>query len=162
MLFNRAVTLPRNWGDEIVVALTDTHAGKILKRKAGTKGGFQCHVKEENHYLLSGTLLIRTKDQFHVTVETVVEAGACWTVPPLTLHQEEALTDCVLFEVSDPTSNDRFAIEPDPGGLPSMTDEQAIVILRGLASANRRKAAQCDQMANQIKHRGSLERVIGL
>lgn len=159
--FSPATTLERQWGEEIVVALTDTHAGKILKRKAGTKGGFQCHVKEESHYLLSGRLLIRTKDATSSTVETTVEAGSCWTVPPLTLHQEEALTDCVIFEVSDPTRNDRYAIEPDPGGLPSMSSDDAVLILRGLASAARKKAALCDHMATQIRHRGSIERVIG-
>ena len=162
MVIGQATSLMRNWGEEIIVALTDSHAGKILKRKAGTKGGFQCHVKEENHYLLSGTLLLRTKGKYGETHETIVNDGACWTVPPLTLHQEEAITDCVVFEVSDPTSNDRFAIEPDPGGLPSMTSEGAIGKLRDLASRHRKKAAMCDHMATQIKHRGSIERVLGL
>ena len=159
MIIGQATTLQRQWGEELIVALTETHAGKILKRRAGTKGGFQCHVKEENHYLLSGRLLLRTRAN-HETKEMIVEAGACWTVPPLTVHQEEALTDCVIFEVSDPTTNDRFAIEPDPGGLISMSTEDAVMLLRGLASAARKKAARCDHMANQIRHRGSLERVI--
>ena len=30
----------------------------VLWRRKGTKGGFQCHVKEESHYLVSGDLLV--------------------------------------------------------------------------------------------------------
>ena len=129
----------RNWGEEITVVKTRTHCGKVLKRKKGTKGGFQLHVKEESHYLHEGRMLLRSMNNGQV-VETVVDAGASWTVPPLFLHQEEALEDSVLFEVSDPTVEDRYAIEPDPGGLPSMTDMDAVAILQKLEASLKLRA----------------------
>lgn len=138
--------LERNWGTEQIVVWTPTHAGKILHRKAGTKGGFQLHVKEESHYLIEGQLLLRTKDETGVH-ERVVEAGSGWTVQPLTVHQEEALTDCVVFEVSDPTRDDRYAIEPDPGGLPSMTDDAALAIAAEIECALLGRAAVYDRMS---------------
>lgn len=152
--------LSRQWGEEIIFAFTDIHCGKVLKRKAGTKGGFQCHVKEEHHYLLSGRLLLRTKVGVDI-IERIVIDGAAWTVPPLSVHQEEALTDCVIIEVSDPTQEDRFAIEPDPGGLPSMSDAHAIQELTQLKAAARRKAAQCDFVIGMIQTDG-LRQIVGV
>ena len=143
----------RNWGEEITVVKTRTHCGKILKRKAGTKGGFQLHVKEESHYLHEGRMLLRSIRNGQV-VETVVEAGCAWTVPPLFVHQEEALTDCVIFEVGDPTVEDRYAIEPDPGGLPSMTDADAIAILKKLEENLRLRAEDCHALGQHIWARG--------
>jgi hypothetical protein len=88
--------LIRHWGKEILAVRTDIHMGKVLERKAGTMGGYQCHVKEESHYLLKGSMRLRTTDG-----DRVVHAPIAWTVPPLTVHQEEALTDCLLFERPD-------------------------------------------------------------
>lgn len=143
----------RNWGEEITLVKTRTHCGKLLKRNKGTKGGFQLHVKEESHYLHSGRLLLRSVDQGRV-VETIVEAGSSWTVPPLFVHQEEALEDSVIIEVSDPTVNDRYAIEPDPGGLPSMTDADAIAILQRLEASLKTRAEECHLLAQHIWSRG--------
>jgi hypothetical protein len=126
--------LERNWGQEIITTWTPTHAGKVLRRKAGTIGGFQMHVKEESHYLYEGSLTLESIEDGQVVTRTLT-TGAAWTVPPLTLHRERADTDCVLFEVSDPTREDRYAIVPDPGGLPSMTDDQAWKIAYDLRSA---------------------------
>ena len=153
MIINAPQTLTRNWGEEITVIRTKTHCGKILVRKQGTKGGFQLHVKEESHYLHEGKMLLRSIQHGRV-VETIVEAGSSWTVPPLFLHQEEALEDSVLFEVSDPTSEDRYAIEPDPGGLPSMSDADAIAILKRLSEHLKVRAEDCDALAQHIWARG--------
>lgn len=143
----------RNWGEEITVVKTRTHCGKVLKRRKGTKGGFQLHVKEESHYLHEGKMLLRSMNNGQV-VETVVDAGSSWTVPPLFLHQEEALEDSVLFEVSDPTTEDRYAIEPDPGGLPSMTDMDAVAILQKLEASLKLRADDCHTLAQHIWARG--------
>jgi quercetin dioxygenase-like cupin family protein len=145
-------TLLRHWGKEILAIQTDVHMGKVLERHAGTKGGYQCHIKEESHYLLKGQMRLRTMGR-----DQLVSAPAVWTVPPLTVHQEEALTDCVVFEVSDPTREDRFALEPDPGGLPSMSDKDAILKLQALADAHRRKAVDCDHLATAIRSFGLKE-----
>ena len=152
-MITKPTSQARNWGHEITVISTPTHTGKILKRIAGTKGGFQFHVKEESHYLMEGTLLLRSKQGGKVK-ETIVEAGHSWTVPPGFLHQEEALTDCVILEVSDSTSEDRYAIEPDPGGLPSMTDSQACEILWHLIGRLTDRVSDCTMLHRQIKAHG--------
>ena len=153
MILTTPEVVSRNWGEEITVVKTRTHCGKLLLRKKGTKGGFQLHVKEESHYLYTGKLLLRAVVNGQVS-ETVVEAGQAWTVPPLFVHQEEALEDSILFEVSDPTAGDRYAIEPDPGGLVSMSDVEAIQILWRLRDAFTLRAEDCDLLAQQIWARG--------
>ncbi len=145
--------LTRNWGTETVAIRTPIHAGKVLRRRKGTKGGFQCHVKEESHYLVSGDLLMEFIE--HDQVDSVLlKAGESWTVPPMTFHRETAITDCVLFEVSDPTTEDRYPIIPDPGGLPPMTDDQALAKLADYAGALRLRAAECDHLARKIRALG--------
>lgn len=152
-MITKPTTQERNWGEEITVIRTPTHCGKILKRKAGTKGGFQFHVKEESHYLMVGRMLLRSLKAEKV-VETVVEEGSAWTVPPGFVHQEEALTDCVIFEVGDPTEHDRYAIEPDPGGLPSMTDAQALQILWQMIGRLSDRVSDCSRLRRQIQDHG--------
>ena len=153
VVFGDVVTLDRNWGQEVIAIKTPTHACKILVRKAGTKGGFQCHVKEESHYLAEGRLLLR-----HMVngkpEEIVVEEGTTWTVEPLTLHQEEALTDCVIVECSDPTLDDRWAIEPDPGGLPSMDIQQAMEIAWDLQKRFNEAHARCSNVIYRLETEG--------
>jgi len=146
-------TVTRNWGEEITVTKTATHCGKLLRRRAGTKGGFQLHVKEESHYLHEGRMLLRTL-RAGTVVETIVDAPASWTVPPLLVHQEEALTDCLVFEVGDPTVEDRYGIEPDPGGLKSMSDADAVRMLKGLEGAFRLRADDLRALAQHIWARG--------
>ena len=48
--------------------------------------------------------------------------------PPLCVHQEEAITDCLMLEVSTPHSNDRVRVEDqfnikDSEGLPTTSFE---------------------------------------
>jgi len=145
--------IQRNWGSEQIVIWTPTHAGKILRRKAGTKGGFQCHVKEESHYLYVGELLVEVIEDRTVT-KRVVKDGQAWTVPPFTFHRETALTDCILFEVSDPTLDDRIGLIPDPGGLPSLTQEQTQCKLIELARMFELRAELCRDTVATIRKRG--------
>ena len=139
----KASVLPRNWGEEIIFADTATYHGKMLRRKAGTKGGYQWHIKRESHYLAEGFLAVRTESG-----EKLMRAGDCWTVEPMVAHQEEAITDCLVIEVSDPTDDDRYGLEPDPGDLPSMTKGEALKKLGALAQAFRAKAMDCDRIAS--------------
>ena len=154
MNIHTATVYVRNWGSEHIVAFTDTHAVKVLHRKAGTAGGFQLHIKEENHFVLEGTLHLRWVDPTGKVEERIVTAGDCWTVPPGTIHQEEAVTNCIIIESSDPTLDDRYGIIPDPGHLPSMSSMEAIAKLRHLANAMQRRADDCVALAYQIEQRG--------
>ena len=154
MMIHAPQTLQRNWGEEVIFAQTPTHAGKLLRRKVGTKGGYQLHVKEETHYLLEGVLRLRQLNADGLELTRRVSAGEAWTVPPGTVHQEEAIEDSIVIEVGDPTIEDRYAITPDPGGLPSMTDEQASDKLAALAAAFRARAEDCEMLAQQIAANG--------
>ena len=40
-------TLTRDWGDEVFIAETPQYLGKILRMKAGTRGGLQYHVEKD-------------------------------------------------------------------------------------------------------------------
>lgn len=146
----RPTRVSRAWGKEWTVSRTGAHAGKILFRKKGTKGGYQWHVKEESHYLVSGRLRLRVghrdgSESFHE-----VETGYGWTVPPLTPHQEEALEDSIVFEVSDPTVEDRYSLEPDPGGLPSGSRESLARLAGELSQRYAQRADYYQQVRVQI------------
>lgn len=117
-------TLVRDWGEEIIVAKTDQYLGKVLKMKAGTKGGLQIHVeKDETFYLMSGRAWVRT-DVNGSLATYWMDPGQSYHVPPGAVHQVEAVTDCVFFEASTPHFNDRRRVEsdyglPEDGGLPT-------------------------------------------
>jgi mannose-6-phosphate isomerase-like protein (cupin superfamily) len=148
-------TLQREWGTEQIVVETPTHIGKILTMKAGTKGGLQRHVKEEAHHILSGSMLLRCDDGTGTLIERVVEAGASWRVPPMVVHQEEAMTDVVVFEVGDPIHNDRERVEADydyPAGtgLPSTPALDSVESLLKLASSFRKRGEECCILAEHL------------
>lgn len=106
---------PRPWGREIMLA----HISKVLtlKRleiKKGQKGGLQYHrLKNECGFVLSGKLLVRYIDDSGNLTETVLKKGDAFHFPPGEVHQEEAITDCVLIEASTPHFNDRVRVEKD-------------------------------------------------
>lgn len=143
----------REWGQEIAL-FGDVHALKVLHRKAGTKGGLQYHAKTEMHYLLSGRLRLRgVRDGALYTQD--VESGAAWLVQPGAVHQEEALTDAVVIEASDPTREDRVRVDAefgqDGGGtLPSTIRPERARILIEIAERFHRYAADCAQRASHL------------
>ena len=116
----------RLWGKEEVL---ETSSGKwIMKRlfiKAGSKGGLQYHrLKDEGGILISGKLLIRYSDENSNLIETTISEGQSFHFPPYCIHQEEAITDCIIIEVSTPHFNDRIRMEKhfnqeEEPGLPS-------------------------------------------
>ena len=87
----------------------------MLKRlfvKAGNKGGLQYHrLKNEGGYLVSGEMIIRYDDGEGGLTEKVIRAGDSFHFPPGVVHQEEAITDCVIIEGSTPHFNDRVRCE---------------------------------------------------
>jgi mannose-6-phosphate isomerase-like protein (cupin superfamily) len=121
----------RPWGTEDLLALvTEKFSVKILKIKAGNKGGLQFHrLKDEVAVLISGELLIRYDLGDKVIRERVVRAGEAVHFMPGLVHQEEALTDCVIIEASTPHFNDRVRVEEIYGygaaeGLPTTQLEE--------------------------------------
>ena len=121
----------REWGTETLLALVSRkYSMKRLEIKAGSKGGLQFHhKKDECGYLISGTLIVRYDDGTENLVKRELQPGAVFHFPPGVVHQEEAVTDCVVIEVSTPHFNDRVRVEksyglPSSGGLPSVSIEE--------------------------------------
>ncbi|MEM1402807.1 MAG: cupin domain-containing protein [Pseudomonadota bacterium] len=121
----------RDWGEEDLLVSTDS--GFMMKRliiKAGSKGGLQYHrLKDECAYVVSGTLLVRFENESGLIEEKVCEAGSWLHFPPGAVHQEEALSDCVLIEASSKHFNDRVRCEArfgleQGGGLPTTDLDQ--------------------------------------
>ena len=117
---------PRAWGREILVAHSrGKYTGKILMYNAGAKGGLQYHrLKDETSYLFSGEMLLRYDTGDGHLTETKISAGQSVSIPAGAVHQEEALTDCIIFEASTPVFDDRVRMEEQyglkrEGGLPT-------------------------------------------
>lgn len=119
--------LTRDWGEEIFFADCPKYLGKILKMKAGTKGGLQYHEhKDETFYVLDGTVLVRSEDEQGNLTEQRVSGGEAiaFHIIPGSVHQVEAVTDATLVEASTAHYDDRVRCEwmfglPEGGGLPT-------------------------------------------
>lgn len=126
---------PRNWGREILVAHVEgLYTGKVLMMNAGAKGGLQKHhLKNETSHLFSGEMWFYfDKGDGKIRRKKLV-AGDSVHIPPGAVHREEAITDCIVFETSNPVFNDRVRMEENygetipPGGLPSTTIDEVEV-----------------------------------
>ena len=123
---------PRNWGREILVAhVPGLYTGKVLLMKAGARGGLQKHhLKNESAYFYSGEMIFRYDPGDGKIRQKKLVAGDAVHIPPGAVHQEEAVTDCIIFETSTPHFNDRVRMEPEydleipPGGLPTTTIDE--------------------------------------
>ena len=103
----------RPWGQEDLLVLIP---GKLmLKRlfiKAGNKGGVQYHrLKDECGILLQGEMIVRYDNGSGDLVEKTIKSGDAFHFAPGVVHQEEAVTDCVIIEGSTPHFNDRVRCE---------------------------------------------------
>ena len=114
----------RDWGEEILVNwIPKKLTLKILKMKKGKMGGLQYHRKKnECGHILSGKLLIRYDDGKGKLIKKICKKGDNFHFPPYSVHQEVALTDCIIVEASTPYFNDRVRVEkkynlPTRGGL---------------------------------------------
>ena len=130
--FNKPLSMGnREWGEELLLALSPgNYTLKKLFIKAGKKGGLQYHrIKDESAYVVSGKMIIRFDLGDGLLQEKIVSAGDCFRFPPLCVHQEEAITDCIIIEASTPISNDRVRVEKEYGipelpGLPTTNDDE--------------------------------------
>ncbi len=106
----------RDWGEECLVIHTDRYTGKLLKMKAGTRGGLQYHQKkDEADYIISGQMLLEYDDGSGNILKKELGPGESIHIPPGAVHRETALSDCVIFEISNPVFNDRVRMEEDYG-----------------------------------------------
>ena len=114
---------PRIWGREILVAhVQGLYTGKLLLRRkdpADKKRSMQYHrLKNECSYIYSGELLFSYDAGDGKISQKKLVAGDAVHIPPGAVHGEQALTDCVIFETSNPVFNDRVRVN-EKYGLPS-------------------------------------------
>jgi len=123
--------LLRSWGEEILLEVVSSYYTlKKLRIKKGKKGGLQYHrKKDECSYVVEGSLLIRYIEEGEIK-ERVLKEGEYIRFPTGCIHQEEALEDVVLIEVSTPFMNDRVRVEKSFGivetGLPTTQEDDII------------------------------------
>lgn len=104
--------IPKPWGEEILFARTGRYAGKILRIRAGESLSLQYHEKkEESLYLYQGSLRLLLPGESPDRRDRVLQPGEAVHLPPGTQHRLEALTDCVVFEVSSPELEDVVRLE---------------------------------------------------
>ena len=84
--------------------------------RKNSKGGLQYHHKKnECGYILSGKLLIRFDNGKKKLAKKILRRGDVFHFPPGAVHQEEAITNCKIIEVSTPHFNDRVRVETKYG-----------------------------------------------
>ena len=133
-LFPKSVSVgPRDWGEENLLVLSSgNYTMKKLSLKAGKKGGLQYHrLKDEASYIISGDMILRYDDGSGNLLEKKVGAGDWFHFPAGCIHQEEAITDVEIIEVSTPHINDRVRVESKYGltseeGLPTTKRSEII------------------------------------
>ncbi|MBM7070042.1 cupin domain-containing protein [Actibacterium sp. 188UL27-1] len=125
----------RAWGVETMLCtIPGVLTFKKLELNAGQKGGLQYHrKKDECGIVLSGEMIVRTISNDHQIEERLVQAGDVFHFSPGVVHQEEAVTDCVIIEASSPFINDRVRVEELFGlvagqGLPSTKPGEEIAV----------------------------------
>jgi mannose-6-phosphate isomerase-like protein (cupin superfamily) len=110
-------TIEKPWGHELVWALTEDYAGKILFVKAGESLSLQFHnVKDESWYVLEGRAHLELgRAGESVLKEEVIVAGQAFRFRPGTVHRVKALEDTRILEVSTPHLDDVVRLEDSYG-----------------------------------------------
>ena len=105
------------WGHELIWAVADAYAGKLLYVKAGHKLSLQFHrQKDESWYVLEGRaeLEFATAGE-KATSSEVVTPGAAFRIKPGTVHRIRALEDTLVLEVSTPHLDDVVRLDDSYG-----------------------------------------------
>ena len=105
--------IEKPWGWELVWALTDAYAGKLLFVRAGQSLSLQFHkVKDESWYVQEGRAELEVAGLGQaVTVSEVIAPGAAFRFRPGTVHRVTALEDTLIVEVSTPQLDDVVRLE---------------------------------------------------
>lgn len=94
--------IDKPWGYELIWADTPFYIAKKLFIRAGFNTSLKYHNRKiETLYLQSGQAIF-VQDGNGV----IIEPGEAYHIPTKSVHQLEAFTDCVFFEVSLPFPED--------------------------------------------------------
>jgi len=105
--------MEKPWGYELIWALTEEYAGKLLFVNAGHQLSLQFHKqKDESWYVLEGRAELEFAGAREKTTSTeVVTAGAAFRITPGTVHRIRALEDTLVLEVSTAHLDDVIRLE---------------------------------------------------
>ena len=104
------------WGHELVWAVTDRYAGKILVIEAGRRLSLQYHERKlESIRVLSGRLRLHLEDESGELRTEELGPGENRLVPVGRRHRFEAIERVELFEVSSPELDDVVRVSDDFG-----------------------------------------------
>jgi mannose-6-phosphate isomerase-like protein (cupin superfamily) len=101
------------WGHELIFAVTEHYAGKVLVVNAGESLSLQFHnVKDEAWYILEGRAELELGAPGETMLATeVVGPGAAFRFRPGTVHRMRAIEDTTILEVSTPQLDDLVRLE---------------------------------------------------
>ena len=101
------------WGHELIFAVTDRYAGKLIFVRAGESLSLQFHnVKDEAWYILEGRAEVELgAPGERMLASEVVGPGAAFRFPPGTVHRVQAVEDTTILEVSTPELEDVIRLE---------------------------------------------------
>ena len=101
------------WGYELIWALTEAYAGKLLFVRRGESLSLQFHnVKDESWYVLDGRARLELGAAGEGILEDeVVVAGGAYRFRPGTVHRVTAIEDTTILEVSTPHLDDVVRLE---------------------------------------------------
>ena len=103
--------VPKPWGYELIFAVTDRYAGKILHVNQGESLSLQYHEKkEETLFVVTGELkLTLEKDGERRVIP--LKQGESFHIAPRMIHRMEAVVDTDVAEVSSPELTDVVRLE---------------------------------------------------
>jgi mannose-6-phosphate isomerase-like protein (cupin superfamily) len=109
------------WGHELIWALSEHYAGKLLHVNAGQQLSLQFHrEKDESWYVLEGRAEIELAAAGEtLTATEIVTPGAAFRFKPGTVHRVLALEDTTILEVSTAQLDDIVRLEDVYGRAPA-------------------------------------------
>jgi mannose-6-phosphate isomerase len=105
------------WGHELIWAIGEAYAGKVLFVRAGHALSLQFHrEKDESWYVLEGRAEVELGEAGQAVLQSeIVGPGVAFHFPPGTVHRVRALDDTRILEVSTPQLDDVVRLEDEYG-----------------------------------------------
>lgn len=95
-------TIPKGWGEELIIENNEMYCGKLLRFKPGFKFSMHYHmIKDETWYVNEGNFIYRyINTETAELIEKTLKQGDVVRQIPGQPHQLESIDGGVIFEVS--------------------------------------------------------------
>lgn len=118
MAMGACVTVNKPWGHELIWALTEHYAGKILHVRAGEALSLQYHrVKDETIMVLTGRLLFEVFAEGEEPSSHELGPRESFHIRSGLRHRMTAIEDTDVLEVSTPELDDVVRLEDRYGRI---------------------------------------------